>query len=260
MSHSSSGADGRPSARPYGIIGLALSIVAILATTAILCLLAAAVVFGLACAILGWRNTLDSLIDLDPSGGSDPVFREKLAVLASPIIYTALSAAVLLAARVRGGSYWRDLVAWKPWEPFRAAGPVWLIAVLTVLYSFGADAAITHFSPHFHDLVHMPKGTKWVILFVLLASVFAPVAEELLFRGWLYTGLRPLMGASATILVSSALFGLAHWESTHLYALAVFPVGLALGYVRERTGSIKATMSVHAAFNGVASALLFFAR
>lgn len=250
----------RPAPRPYGIIGLVVSSVAILAATVVFCLLAAAVVFGAACAILGWRHTVDYIIDLDPSGGVDLAFREKLAVLVSPVIYAALSLAVLLAARVRGGGRWRDLVAWKPWHPLRGARLVWAIAVLTLLYSFGAEAAITHVSPHFQNLVHMPKGIKWVALFILLAAVVAPIAEELLFRGWLYTSLRASFGVPAAIVSSALLFALAHWEKTHLYALAVFPVGLALAFIRERTGSIKASMSVHGFYNGVASLLLLFAR
>ena len=61
------------------------------------------------------------------------------------------------------------------------------------------------------------------------------------------------------ILVSAILFALAHWESTHLYALAVFPVGLALGYVRQRADSIAASITLHSLYNGIAAVLLFVA-
>ena len=129
-----------------------------------------------------------------------------------------------------------------------------------LIYSLAANAAIAHVYPKFDELVHMPTGAKWVVLFVALASLFAPVTEELLFRGWLYTSLRVRLGPWTVTLVTSILFALAHWESTHLYALAVFPVGVALGFVRERTGSIKATMTFHAVYNGIASVLLFVSR
>jgi membrane protease YdiL (CAAX protease family) len=40
--------------------------------------------------------------------------------------------------------------------------------------------------------------------------------------------------------------------------LAVFPVGLALGAIRETSGSLKASISFHAFFNAVAFALAAF--
>ena len=114
--------------------------------------------------------------------------------------------------------------------------------------------------PAAKEWVRLPEGAGWTTLFVTLAVVAAPVTEELLFRGWLYTGLRSRLAAGTTILVTAALFGLAHWERTHLYALAVFPVGLALGFIRERTGTIRATMTFHAAYNGFACLLLILGR
>ena len=260
MSHPQDFAELALAGRPYGLLGLVLSTFVILLATALVCVLAAAVLFGIAGLIFGWQPVVNHFIDLDSSGGSDVASHEKLTIAISVGIYSALSVVVVLAARLRAGSLWRDLVAWRRFDPLHGAGWVWAVAFLMLLYSFGADAVITRLSPQFKDLVHMPQGTRWVVLFVLLASLFAPIAEELLFRGWLYTSLRASFGVSVAVLVSSALFGLAHWEGTHLYALAVFPVGLGLAYVRERTGSIAASICVHGFYNGVASALLFFAR
>lgn len=249
-----------PEAHPYGILGLVLSLAAIVLVASFLVLVTAAAAFGVLVLLHGLQDALEQVVALDPSGGRNEAFIGKLTVVVSLMIYAATSAAVLIVARVRGGRRWRDLVAWRPWTPLRGAGYFWGLVVLVILYSLGADAAIAHLYPKFQDLVHMPKETKWVILFVILASVFAPITEELLFRGWLYTSLRRAIGVPAGILVTAVLFALAHWERTHLYALAVFPVGLALGYIRERTGSIKATMTFHAVYNGIASVLLFLAR
>ena len=94
----------------------------------------------------------------------------------------------------------------------------------------------------------------------MLAVLLGPLAEEVLFRGWMYTSLRAGFGVPVAVLVTSVLFALAHWESTHLYALAVFPVGLALAFVRERTGGIAGSFVFHACYNGVASVMLFLDR
>ena len=53
----------------------------------------------------------------------------------------------------------------------------------------------------------------------------------------------------ASVTISALLFALAHYERTHLYALAVLPVGLILGAARERAGTFWATASLHALYN-----------
>jgi len=245
--------------RPYGLLGLVVSFLLILAAAMLLCLVLAAAGFGAALAVLGWQQTLDRISDFDPTTG-DVTVREKIGIVGSLVAYAALSAAVLVAARIRGEAQWREIIAWHPWNPIRGAGWIWAFAASLIVYSLAADATITHFAPSFNAIVHIPPGTRWAVLFVLLAAVFAPIAEELLFRGWLYTSLRASFGEVAAMLLVSALFALAHWETTHLYALAVFPVGLGLAWIRERTGSVKASICVHGFYNGIASVLLFFAK
>ena len=243
-----------PAARPYGIVGLIVSIPLVLAATVII---SVATVVAPSLVAFGWQGAIDQFVDI-ASSDSDPIFREKAGILVSLIAYAALSAVILGAARIRGKAEWREIVAWRPWHPLRGAAWTWGLAVLLIVYSLGANAAMTHFAPWFTPIVHIPPGIRWKIAFACLAAVFAPVAEELLFRGWLYTSLRAVFGAAASIVVVSVLFALAHWERTHLYALAVFPVGLGLAWIRERTGSIKASMAVHGFYNGIAAVLLFF--
>ena len=180
-------------------------------------------------------------------------------IVLSLALYAAFSLSVLGAARLRGGTRgWRSLVAWRRWNPVRGSRLVWVLLAVTLGYSLGANVALEWVYPASKDWVQLPGGQPWSALFILLAVVAAPITEELFFRGWLYTGLRSRVGATVTILVTATLFALAHWEKTHLYALAVFPVGLALGLIRERTGSIGATMTFHAGYNGFASLLLLF--
>ena len=91
----------------------------------------------------------------------------------------------------------------------------------------------------------------------VLAVVFAPGVEELVFRGWIFTHLRRDFSFATALLASSVVFAGLHYDSTHLYALAVFPVGLALGAMREITGSIKPTIAFHAFNNFLACCLSF---
>ncbi len=254
-------------ARPYGPIGLTLSTLLVLVATAILCAVAAGLAFAAASAILGWdearRVTALGLtgggLGRGGTGKGGNGALEGAGIVLSLALYAAFSLSILGTARWRGGARgWRSLVAWRPWHPLRGSRLVWTLLAVTLVYSLGANVALEWLYPASKDWVQLPDGRVWSALFILLAVVAAPIAEELFFRGWLYTGLRSRVGAALTITLTSILFALAHWEKTHLYALAVFPVGLALGLIRERTGSIGATMTFHAGYNGFASLLLLF--
>ncbi len=83
-----------------------------------------------------------------------------------------------------------------------------------------------------------------------VVGVGAGVGEELFFRGYAQTRLAQRWGANASIAVSAALFGVAHLDPIH-GAFAFF-VGLFLGWVSLRTGSVRSTIIAHVV-NNVAS-------
>lgn len=88
---------------------------------------------------------------------------------------------------------------------------------------------------------------------ILAGIVVAPaLAEELLFRGLLLGGLQRRLGATGAVLVSAALFGLAHLELVHGAAAAL--LGLYLGALRVATGSIRLGVVCHALNNAAAVA------
>src|SRR5690349_181012 len=82
--------------------------------------------------------------------------------------------------------------------------------------------------------------------FVLFA-VIAPFVEELTFRGAGQSLLR-FLGRAPSILLVGIAFGLAHGLLEAL--LVLVPFGIALAWLRDRTGSVLPGMFVHALFNG----------
>lgn len=88
--------------------------------------------------------------------------------------------------------------------------------------------------------------------FVLFA-VIAPFVEELTFRGAGQSLLR-FLGRAPSILLVGIAFGLAHGLLEAL--LVLVPFGIALAWLRDRTGSVLPGMLVHAVFNGAALALI----
>lgn len=257
MPHPTSAAVAPHAARPYGIAGLVLSLVAILVLAAAIVVAAAGLAFAGLAAVHGFNDALALVVDLLGQAKAGSRTAERLDVALGLAAYAAQILAVLAVARFRGGRDWPSLVAWREWEPRRHWKLVAVLLAATLVWSVVASMAIEHVYPAAKDWVVPPKETPWIVAFLALAVLVGPIGEELLFRGWMYTSLRARFGLRVAVLVTAVLFALAHWESTHLYALAVFPVGLALAIVRERTGSIAPTITFHAIYNGVASVLLF---
>jgi uncharacterized protein len=100
-----------------------------------------------------------------------------------------------------------------------------------------------------------PDSATAFWLNVLVASTVVPFAEELFFRG---VGVRvwlPL-GGGAAIVVTALVFGLAHGILVALPILV--PFGLALGWVRWRSGSVWPGVIAHGFYNGSALVALYF--
>jgi hypothetical protein len=95
-------------------------------------------------------------------------------------------------------------------------------------------------------------------LVVASAVVAAPLAEELFFRrflqGWLEK-LLPEADGRMAVSVAAALFALAHLGQGLAY-VPLFPLGLVLGTIARRTGSVVPCIFLHALFNAVSVALL----
>jgi sodium transport system permease protein len=83
----------------------------------------------------------------------------------------------------------------------------------------------------------------------LLLAVLPPVCEELLCRGFLLSSFRARFGDLQAILFSAILFGLLHLDVHRVPATAF--AGLALGYIRLRTGSIVPAVLFHMTYNGI---------
>jgi uncharacterized protein len=81
------------------------------------------------------------------------------------------------------------------------------------------------------------------------AVIVAPVAEEILFRGYFYGVIRRFGGRLPALLTSSLLFAAIHVHLPSMLGLGLLAVILCLLY--ERTGSLWATITMHATFNAL---------
>lgn len=100
---------------------------------------------------------------------------------------------------------------------------------------------------------HHP-GTFAAVLIVLALAVFAPVCEEVFFRGMLYRSLRNHLQLWPAVLIAGTLFGLIH---IFAYPLSTIPVKIVFGILMcllyERTGSVLPGIAVHSFVDGTAA-------
>jgi membrane protease YdiL (CAAX protease family) len=121
-------------------------------------------------------------------------------------------------------------------------GMVVLTAILTPLLEPGREQGLTptRWEPT-HAAPYVANG--------LAIAVFAPLIEELTFRGLGFSLLRRF-GEWKAILLTALAFGLAHGLVEALPLLVAFGVGL--GYLRSRVDSILPGVVVHGTFNAAA--------
>lgn len=131
-----------------------------------------------------------------------------------------------------------------------------LVALFSLFPWFDANQAQeTGFS------IYVSGGDR-IIAFITLV-VIAPIAEEIIFRGWLYGRVRAKLSAKLpehtgiiiSILMVSVLFGLIHMQWN--VGVNVFCLSVVLCTLREITGTIYAGILTHIIKNGVAFYLLY---
>lgn len=94
--------------------------------------------------------------------------------------------------------------------------------------------------------------------------VLPPIAEEILFRGFLYSSVRKLMPKLLAAIVTSLLFGAAHLLEgvgglLWIGFIDTFILSMVLVYLREKTGGIYAGMFTHGLKNLIAFVSLYIA-
>lgn len=91
---------------------------------------------------------------------------------------------------------------------------------------------------------------------IMVAVVFAPFFEEIIFRGVIFESLRRRWGKLMSVSLSAFLFALVHFDIA--VSVTAFVAGFIFGIVRLRTHSVIATIILHSINNAVAFALITF--
>lgn len=142
------------------------------------------------------------------------------------------------------------------------------IPVYFILYLLAVNV-ITHFDPSLNVNQQQEIGFNGVqgglqLTLAFISLVILPaVTEEIMVRGFLYSSMKKAMPTVYAVIFTSALFASAHLPeggpSGPLYIAAIdtFTLSLVLIYLREATGNLWASMTLHAAKNTIAFVSLF---
>jgi uncharacterized protein len=184
------------------------------------------------------------------------------AILGNSILYSCLILGIFGVIGLQRNSA-LSLFGLEPSRFPKAAGTglLWLVATYPLILaaqwftqvlfgeSDGSQEIVRYFLEH--------PDPKHRIAVILMAVIVAPVAEEIIFRGYFYGVIRRFGGRIPALLTSSLLFAAIHVHLPSMLGLGLLAVILCLLY--ERTGSLWATMTMHAAFNATTiTALIFF--
>ena len=238
----------RSEPRYFGPWGVAVVVI----LSAVLALVPAFV--GYLVLVCGYSSE-DCTTTLLASQDSDEL-RSLLAPNALEIINLTLSAAfeMAIAGVVVAAAYWRSrgrvtvlLGLERPvdWAVFKRA----LLLTLTLIVVMSPTEILF---PQLRDIFVLPKTSIGISVFMFLVIVVAPICEETLFRGFMYSNLRAWYSFGVSNLVVSAVFALAHAPTSLLCVPLVLPIGILLGWVRERAGSIVPAIALHALYNASA--------
>ncbi len=134
------------------------------------------------------------------------------------------------------------------------------LLAIVVLYLFQ--------EPHVDQVVvqHLKAMAQFPLVFslmVLSIVIFAPLCEEILFRGFLQTWLKHHLGLKGAIVVSSIVFASFHFSLaqgidniellTSLFILSCF-----LGFIFEKNDSLLAPLGLHMFFNFIGTMMIYY--
>jgi membrane protease YdiL (CAAX protease family) len=174
-------------------------------------------------------------------------------VIAGITMYGVLLAGVFAAVKLRGrsmiglfrlGAVGVPRVGARAGLHLAAAYPLVLLAMLTM-------QRLMPGSPHQSvvDFLVRTESSADRLTVALAAVLFAPLAEEVIFRGYLHGVLRRYVGVVPSALLISTLFAAVHVNALHFPALLL--LGLALTFAYESEGSLAVPIVMHALFNGI---------
>jgi membrane protease YdiL (CAAX protease family) len=130
----------------------------------------------------------------------------------------------------------RDLINWQ------------LVMIGFIALTSLVAYLISHQTSDF--MVRLWETCDNVILLLIAVAIVAPIFEECLFRGFLFSGLQQShLGTGAAIVFSSAAWAVIHTQYGTFDLISVFAFGIILATARVASRSLLLPIALHGTFN-----------
>ncbi|WP_448212355.1 CPBP family intramembrane glutamic endopeptidase [Colwellia sp. MEBiC06753] len=180
---------------------------------------------------------------------------ETMMVMTFSIYFIVFPSLLLLAKYIGDGSSIKEYLKLSP-QPML----LWLKVILLSMAFWGGFTLLSFII----DLPEEPfmqqiRNSSLPIWFICLnICVFAPVVEELTFRGFLFARLvQTKLKLTGAVLITSALFAVIHSQYSMLGVLMVFVLGLYFAWVRAFFNSTGLSIVAHMTCNILSMVALF---
>lgn len=171
------------------------------------------------------------------------------------VVSGALSSLVLVTFAWVAGEPWRPRLAGRlalSGEPFPWGRTVaYSLGVLGLSQALGSAIVLAGLSES-GMLSEMTRALQEAPLSflptgLLVLGLGAGTCEEIFFRGYMQTRLAARAGPALAVLITALLFGVAHLD--WIQSPAAAGMGLYLGWIRQRSGSVWPAVAAHAVNN-----------
>lgn len=151
----------------------------------------------------------------------------------------------------------RDVLGWK------SGGFAWWHHLIVLGGFFSVAAIVGYFLPaQENELIKILRSSRAVVYFVAFMATFtAPLVEEVIYRGILYSAIQRSVGVGWAVFIVTTLFAGVHfwqyWGSPGTIILICL-LSLILTLIRVRTNNLLPCVILHTIFNGLQSISLIF--
>ena len=136
----------------------------------------------------------------------------------------------------------------------------WHYAIILTVFFIIAGVVGNYFPEQENELLRILKSSRSAVFLVAFMATFtAPLVEEVVYRGVLYSALQRSLGVWPAVAMVTVLFALVHlpqYYPSHSTMFLLLLLSLILTLVRVKTGSLLPCIVLHTIFNGIQSTLL----
>jgi len=155
----------------------------------------------------------------------------------------------------------RNRFAFLPTLGWKSGGMRWwhYVAILGGFFVFMVILG-AFFPEQENDLIRILKSSRWAVYVIALLAVFtAPVIEEVVYRGVLFSAFQRSVGMPLAVLLVTLLFAVVHvpqYYPSYVTIVLLTVLSLILTLVRARTDNLLPCIILHTIFNGLQSLML----